>query len=71
VPKGKNLKVLTHQPRYIKPAVIPEFGEGTSLAAKTKETTLPVQRTEETAIMSKLPSVELVETKADKDKAEG
>jgi hypothetical protein len=30
-----------------------------------------VQRTEEPAIMPKLPSVELVETKADKDKAEG
>jgi hypothetical protein len=71
VPKGKNLKVLTHQPRYIKPAVIPEFGEGTSSAAKTKETTPPVQRTEEPAIMPKLPSIELVETKADKDKAEG
>jgi hypothetical protein len=65
------LKVLTHQPRYIKPAVIPEFGEGTSSAAKTKETTPPVQRTEEPAIMPKLPSIELVETKADKDKAEG
>jgi hypothetical protein len=30
-----------------------------------------VQRTEEPAIMPKLPSAELVETKADKDKAKG
>jgi hypothetical protein len=70
-PKGKKMKVLTHRPRYIEPAVIPEFGEGTSSAAKTKEIVPPAQRTEEPAIMPKLPSVELVETKADKDKAEG
>jgi hypothetical protein len=50
--------------------VIPEFGEVASSTAKTKETVSPAQRTEEPAIMPKLPSVELVETKADKDKAE-
>jgi hypothetical protein len=69
VPKGKKVKVLTHQPRYIEPAVVPKFGEGASSAAESKETVPPVQRTEETAIMPKLLSVELVETKA--DKAEG
>jgi hypothetical protein len=37
-PKGKKMKVLTHRPRYIEPAVIPEFGEETSSAAETKET---------------------------------
>jgi hypothetical protein len=36
VPKGKKVKVLTHRPRYIEPAVVPEFGEGTSLAAEAK-----------------------------------
>jgi hypothetical protein len=71
VPKGKKLKVLTHRPRYIKPVAIPEFGEGASSAAKTKETIPPMQRTEEPAIMPKVPSVELVETKTNKDKAEG
>jgi hypothetical protein len=70
-PKGKKMKVLTHRPCYIEPAVIPKFGEGASSAAKTKENVPPTQRTEEPAIMSKLPSVEIVETKADKDKAEG
>jgi hypothetical protein len=35
-PKGKKMKVLTHRPRYIEPAVIPEFGEGASSAAETK-----------------------------------
>jgi hypothetical protein len=41
VPKGKKLKVLTHRPRYIKPVAIPEFGEGTSSASKTKKLFLP------------------------------
>jgi hypothetical protein len=37
-PKGKKVKVLTHRLRYIESAVIPEFGKGTSSAAKAKET---------------------------------
>jgi hypothetical protein len=71
VPKGKKVKVLTHRPCYIEPAVVPEFGEGASSAAETRVIVPPAQRTEEPAIMPKLPSVELVESKADKDKAEG
>jgi hypothetical protein len=70
VPKGKKLKVLTHQPRYIEPAVIPEFGEGASSAVETKETVPPAQNTGEPATMPKLPSAKLAETKADKGKAE-
>jgi hypothetical protein len=70
-PKGKKMKVLTHRPRYIEPTVIPEFDEGACSAAKGKGTILPAQRTEEPSPMSQVPSVELVETKADKDKAEG
>jgi hypothetical protein len=70
VPKGKKLKVLTHRPRYIELTVVPEFGVGTSSAAERKETVPPMQRTEEPAIMPKEPSVELVGTKVDKDKAE-
>jgi hypothetical protein len=46
--------------------VIPEFDEGASSAAKTKETAPPAQRTKEPPIMPKLPSVKLVETMADK-----
>jgi hypothetical protein len=63
------LKVLTHRPRYIEPAMIPEFGEGASSAAETKETVPPAQSTGEPAIMPKLLSVKLVE--ATVDKAEG
>jgi hypothetical protein len=40
VPKGKKVKVLTHRPRYIESAVVPEFGAGTSSATETKETVL-------------------------------
>jgi hypothetical protein len=69
MPKGKKLKVLTHQPCYIEPAVIPEFGEGASLAAKTKENVPPVQNIGEPVIMPKLLSVKLVDVMA--GKAEG
>jgi hypothetical protein len=69
-PKRKKMKVLTHRPRYIEPAAIPEFGEGASSAAKTKEIVPPAQRIEDPATMPKLPSAELVETKAGKGKAE-
>jgi hypothetical protein len=64
------MKVLTHRPRYIEQAAIPGFGEGASSAAKTKETVSPAQRIEDPATMPKLPSAELVETKAGKGKAE-
>jgi hypothetical protein len=50
--------------------VVPEFGEEASLAAESREPVPPMQRTKEPAIMPKVPSVELIETKVDKDKAE-
>jgi hypothetical protein len=67
---GKKMKVLTHRPRYIESAVVPEFGGEASSAAESREIVSPVQRTEEPAIMPKAPSIEPVETKVDKDKAE-
>jgi hypothetical protein len=70
VPKGKDLKVLTHRPRYIEPVVVPEFRGEASSAAEPREPVPPTQKAEEPAIMPKAPSVELVETKVDKDKAE-
>jgi hypothetical protein len=36
-PKKKKLKVLTHQPRYIETAIVPEFGGETSSVTKAKE----------------------------------
>jgi hypothetical protein len=70
VPKGKKLKVLTHQPRYIELVVVPEFGGEASSAAEPRELVPPTQKAEEPAIMPKAPSVDLAETKVDKDKAE-
>jgi hypothetical protein len=35
-PKRKKLKVLTHRPCYIEPAIVPEFGGETSLAIEAK-----------------------------------
>jgi hypothetical protein len=67
---GKKMKVLTHRPRYIEPAVVPEFGGEASSATESREIVPPVQRTKEPAIMPKAPSVEPVEMKVDKDKGE-
>jgi hypothetical protein len=67
---GKKMKVLTHRSRYIEPAVVLEFGGEAPSAVESRETVLPMQRTEEPAIMPKAPSIELVETKVNKDKAE-
>jgi hypothetical protein len=36
-PKRKKVKVLTHRPRFIEPAIVPEFGGETSSATKAKE----------------------------------
>jgi hypothetical protein len=43
--------------------VVPEFGEGTSSAAETKETVPTAQVTEEPTVMPKVLTVGLVETK--------
>jgi hypothetical protein len=67
-PKSKKLKVLTHRPRYIEPAVVPEFGRETSSAAKPKEPISPTQKTEDPTVMPKVPSTELAESKTDKTK---
>jgi hypothetical protein len=69
-PKDKKIKVLTHRPRYIELAVVPEFGAGTSSDMETKETAPPIQSTEEPAVMPKVPTVKVVETKVDKPEIE-
>jgi hypothetical protein len=67
---SKKMKVLTHQPCYIEPAVVPEFGGEASSAAELREIVPPAQRTKEPTTMPKLPSAELDESKTDKDKVE-
>jgi hypothetical protein len=61
-PKSKKLKVLTHRPHYIEPAIVPEFGE----PAVAKEPAPPTQKIEEPVVMPKVPSAELAELKTDK-----
>jgi hypothetical protein len=64
-PKRKKVKVLTHRPRYIEPAEVPEYGGETSSATEAKEPAL-TQRIEEPAATPKAPLVKLTEPKADK-----
>ena len=58
------MKVLTHRPRYIEPATVPEFCGETSSATKAKEP-VPVQKIEDPAAMPKASSAKLAEPKAD------
>jgi hypothetical protein len=51
------LKVLTHRPRYIEPAIVPEFGGETSSAIEAKGLAL-TQRIEEPAAMPKIDKIE-------------
>jgi hypothetical protein len=62
-PKRKKVKVLTHRPRYIEPAVVPEFGGETSSATEAKEHA-PAQKIEEPAAIPKTSSAKLAEPKA-------
>jgi hypothetical protein len=55
-PKRKKLKVLTHRPRYIEPAIVPEFGGETSSAIEDKGSA-PTQRIEEPAVMPKTDKI--------------
>jgi hypothetical protein len=68
--KSKKLKALTHRPRYIEPAVVPELGKKIPSAAESKEPIPPTQKTEEPATMPKAPSAEQAEAKTGKDKTE-
>jgi hypothetical protein len=63
-PKGKKVKVLTHRPRFIEPATVPEFGGETSSATEAKEPAL-MQKTEEPVAMPKASLTKLGEPKAD------
>jgi hypothetical protein len=66
MPKSKKVKVLTHRPRYIEPAVVPEFGAGSSSATEATETAPIAQSSEEAIVMPKVPIAEPVEAKIDK-----
>jgi hypothetical protein len=56
-PKRKKVKVLTHRPRYIEPAEVPEFGGETSSTIEAKELTF-TQKIEEPAVKPKVNKIE-------------
>jgi hypothetical protein len=56
-PERKKVKVLTHRPRYIEPATVPEFIGETSSATEAKEPT-PVPKIKE---MAEVPATEKTE----------
>jgi hypothetical protein len=56
-PKKKKVKVLTHCPRYIEPATMPDFGGETSSATEAKGPAL-TQGIEEPAAMPKADKIE-------------
>jgi hypothetical protein len=60
-PKRKRVKVLTHRPRFIEPASVPEFGGETSTATEAKEPSL-TQKNEELAMLPKADNIKEIET---------
>jgi hypothetical protein len=56
-PKRKRVKVLTHRPRYIEPATVPEFAGETSSATETKEPTLLPN----IEVLAEVPATEKIE----------
>jgi hypothetical protein len=60
VPKSKKVKVLTHRPRYIEPAVVPEFGVGSPPTSKAAQSASITQSAEEPTIMPKTHTVKAV-----------
>jgi hypothetical protein len=57
MPKRKNVMVLTHRPRYIEPATVPEFGGETSIVTEAKDPT-PSQKIDK---LSATPKAERIE----------
>jgi hypothetical protein len=65
VPKGKKMKVLTHRPRYIETAVVPEFGEGTSSTSEVEQAAPTDRSAEGSTVVLKVPTVRPTEAKDD------
>jgi hypothetical protein len=59
------VKVLTHRPRFIEPATVPEFGGETSMAIEAKGPAL-TQKNEEAAMMPKADNIEEMEAEKTK-----
>jgi hypothetical protein len=59
-PKRKKVKVLTHRPRLIEPATVPEFGGETSTATEAKGPAI-TQKIEEPTMTPKADNIEEIE----------
>jgi hypothetical protein len=60
------VKVLTHRPRYIEPAIVPKLGEGASSTAEAGQAAPIVQSVEEPTVVPKMPTVGPIEAKYDR-----
>jgi hypothetical protein len=65
-PKRKKVKVLTHRPCYIEPAIVPEFGGETSTATEAKDPT-PSQKIDKLTATPKVEGIE--EPRAERTKS--
>jgi hypothetical protein len=65
MPKGKKIKILTHRPRYIETAIVPEFGEGASFTVEAKQASPTAQSAEGSIMVPKVPTVGPAEAKDD------
>jgi hypothetical protein len=63
--KRKKVKVLTHRPRFIEPATVPEFDSETSTATEVRGPAL-TRKNEEPAMMSKADNIEEIEAEKTK-----
>jgi hypothetical protein len=65
-PKSKKMKVLTYRPRYIEPAMVLDFGAGSSSTIEATQTVPIVQSTREATVMPKMHTVETIKDKVEK-----
>jgi hypothetical protein len=71
VPKGKNIKVLMHWPRYIETATVLKLGEGTSSVTEPGQSAPVGQSVEESAEVPKVPATGSSEAPKHTAKAKG
>jgi hypothetical protein len=69
--KGKKIKVLTHQPRYIETNTVPKFDEGTSSTAEAEQAAPAGRSAEESATVPKVFATRSAEVPIQTAKSEG
>ena len=59
--KGKKIKVLTHQPRYIETATVPKFDEGASSTVEAEQAAPAIRSAKESAAVPKVSTTKSAE----------